>query len=60
MSDAIAALIGVGLMLAYLLMIAVKLDEAPVWIAFGIGIALMLWATLADSILPVFRRSNSN
>lgn len=60
MSDAITALVGAVLMIAFLLLIAVKLIELPVWIFFITGIVLMLYATFTDTIRPLLSRRQPN
>ncbi|MGA7487030.1 MAG: hypothetical protein WBW74_08860 [Xanthobacteraceae bacterium] len=59
MADAITGLIGAILMITFLLLIAMKLDELPVWMVCLIGIGLMLWALWEDDFEPLLpRRSN--
>jgi putative flippase GtrA len=60
MSDAVTAVVGIVLMTAFLALIALKLGEVPVWIAFIVGIALMFWGFWTDAFLPLFRRRPDN
>jgi hypothetical protein len=60
MSDALTAIIGSVLLIAFLMLIAVKLAELPVWIAFIVGILLMLWGFWKDAFQPLFRRRPNN
>jgi hypothetical protein len=54
MGDAIAALIGGALLTTFLLIIALKLQEVPVWIVFGVGLGLMVWSFWQDAFYPCF------
>jgi putative flippase GtrA len=56
MSDAVTGFIGAALMIAFLLLIAVKLNELALWAAFVIGIVLMVWAYWTDALGPVLGR----
>ncbi|HEY7664840.1 MAG TPA: hypothetical protein VH934_17120 [Xanthobacteraceae bacterium] len=59
MADAITGLIGAILMITFLLLIATKLNELPVWIVCFVGIASMLWSFWIDDFEPLLpRRSN--
>jgi hypothetical protein len=50
MSDALTGFIGAVLMITFLLLIAVKLNELALWIVFLSGIVLMLWAYWKDAV----------
>jgi hypothetical protein len=56
MSDAVSALVGIVLLAAFLGLIALKLGELPVWIAFLVAIILMLWGFWKDAFQPLFQR----
>ena len=56
MADVITGLIGAVIMIGFILLIAAKLDELPLWIVCISGIALMLWAVATDTILPLLGR----
>ncbi len=43
-------------MIFFILLIAAKLDELPLWIVCISGIVLMLWAVFTDTIVPLFSR----
>ena len=59
MADAITGLIGAILMITFLLLIAMKLNELPVWIVCFVGVASMLWSLWIDDFEPLLpRRSN--
>jgi hypothetical protein len=55
MADAITALIGAVIMIAYIVLIAAKLAATPLWICCVIGLALMLWAFWWDDWMPVIK-----
>jgi hypothetical protein len=57
MADAITALIGAALMIFFILLIAAKLDELPLWIVCISGICLMVWAVFTDTIAPLIWRN---
>jgi uncharacterized membrane protein YecN with MAPEG domain len=60
MSDAVTGFIGAALMIAFLLLIAVKLNELALWIVFVIGIVLMAWAYWTDALGPVLGRDSGS
>ena len=53
MADAITGLIGAALMSTFILLIAAKLNETPLWIVCLTGIALMLWAAGTDAVASI-------
>ncbi len=53
MADAITGLIGAALMSTFILLIAAKLNETPLWIVCLVGIALMLWAVGTDAVASI-------
>ena len=57
MADAITGLIGALLMITFLLLIAMKLNELALWIVCVIGIAPMLWALWKDDFEPFLSRN---
>jgi hypothetical protein len=59
MADAITGLIGAAIMIGYMLLIAAKLNELPLWICVIIGLAVMLCAFWVDAWRPWLAR-NSN
>jgi hypothetical protein len=59
MSDIVTGLIGMGLMFAFLLAIAIKLNEFPLWVVFAIGVAGMIGGFLSDAVFPLLRRPRS-
>lgn len=58
MSDAVTGFIGAALMITFLLLIAVKLNELPLWIVVLVGIVLMAWAFWTDALAPVLGRES--
>jgi hypothetical protein len=56
MSDALTGFLGAALMIAFLVLIAIKLNELALWIVVVIGIALMLWAYWTDALGPILGR----
>jgi hypothetical protein len=56
MADAVTAAIGAIIMIAYMLLIAVKLAAPPLWICVVIGLALMLWGFWGDDWQPILKR----
>ncbi|MCL4766498.1 MAG: hypothetical protein KJZ80_09725 [Hyphomicrobiaceae bacterium] len=60
MADAISAIVGMALMVAFLSAIAVKLAETPLWIVSILGIVLMAIAFWQDAFVPLFRRHRGN
>ncbi len=60
MVDAICAVIGMALMIAFLSAIAVKLGELPLWIVSIFAIVLMAIAFWHDAFAPLFRRSRGS
>ncbi len=57
MSDAVTGFIGATLMITFLLLIAVKLNESSLWIVVLVGIVLMAWAYWTDALGPVLGRA---
>jgi len=60
MADAVSAIIGMALMIAFLSAIAGKLAELPLWIVVIFAIVLMFVAFWQDAFAPLFRRSPRN
>lgn len=60
MADAVSAIIGMALMIAFLSAIAVKLAETPLWIVSISAIVLMAVAFWQDAFAPLIRRSRRN
>lgn len=58
MADAITGLIGAVIMIGFIVLIAAKMDELPLWIVGIAGIILMLVAVFTDTILPLLGRRN--
>lgn len=58
MADAITALIGAVLVSTFVLLIAVKLNQFPLWIVVLSGLALMAAAFWVDAWKPLFRRAS--
>ena len=56
MADALTAVVGLVLMIAFLWILAGTLNELPLSIACVIGVALMLRAFWNDAFAPLFRR----
>lgn len=59
MVDAVANVLGGTLMATFLLLIAVKLNELPLWIVILSGIALMIVAIWRDTLGPLLGRRAS-
>jgi uncharacterized membrane protein len=57
MADAITAVIGAVLVSTFVLLIAVKLNEFPLWVVVLTGLALMLAAFWIDAWRPLFKRA---
>ena len=60
MADAISAIIGMALMIAFISAIAVKLAEVPLWIVAIIAFVLMAIAFWQDAFAPLFRNGRRN
>jgi len=60
MADAVAAVIGSVLMIAFLSAIASKLAETSLWVVCLLAIGLMIWAFWKDEFAPLFRHSRRN
>lgn len=58
MADAITALIGAVLVSTFVLLIAVKLNQFPLWIVILSGLAMMVCAFWVDAWKPLFRRAS--
>lgn len=56
MADAVTGVLGGALMATFLLLIAGKLNQLPLWIVVLTGIALMAWAIWVDALAPLFQR----
>lgn len=59
MSDAITGLLGAVLMIIFILLIAVRVNEVPLWIVCGAALALMTWAFWEDDVQPLLDRHTS-
>lgn len=57
MADAVAAVIGMILMIGFVSAIAGKLGDVPLWIVTLSAIALMVIAFWQDAFAPLFRRT---
>ena len=60
MADALSAIIGMAMMIAFLSAIASKLGETPLWIVAILTIVMMIFAFWQDAFAPLFRRSRRN
>lgn len=60
MVDAICAIIGMALMIAFLSAIAIKLAELSLWIVVISAVVLMFIAFWQDAFAPLLRRSSRN
>ena len=60
MADAISAVVGIVLMIAFLSAIAAKLGEISLWVVCLFAIVLMIVAFWQDAFAPLFRRSGRN
>ncbi len=58
MMDVVTGIIGMVLMIGFLLMIALKLNEVALWVICLLGVVLMLWGFWRDALVPVLRRSS--
>ncbi len=58
MADAVTAAIGAIIMIAYMWLIAAKLNTLPLWIVIIVGLALMLWAFWGDDWKPILKRDS--
>jgi hypothetical protein len=56
MADALTGLLGAVLMIIFLVLIAMKLNELALWIVCLIGMALMIWAFWDDDLAPLLGR----
>jgi hypothetical protein len=56
MADAVATIIGAAIMIAFIGIIAVTLNELPLTIVCLIGVGLMLWGFWKDVFEPLYRR----
>lgn len=59
MADAINGLFGGAMMAAFLLLIAIKLNQVALWTVILFGIGLMSWAIWSDNIAPLFKRNGT-
>lgn len=59
MVDALTGLLGGVLMATFVLLIAVKLNQFPLWIVILAGLAMMAWAIWVDGFAPLFRRNGN-
>ena len=60
MADAISAIVGMALMIAFLLAIAIKLAETSLWIVCIAAMVLMAVAFWQDAFAPLFRGTRRN
>lgn len=60
MADAISAVVGMALMIAFLAAMVLKLNELPLWIVALGGILLMIVAFWQDAFAPLIRRGSRN
>lgn len=60
MADAISAIVGMALMIAFLLAIAIKLAETSLWIVCISAIVLMVAAFWRDAFAPLIRGTRRN
>jgi len=60
MADAIAAIIGMALMIAFVVAIVGKVGEVPLWVVSILAFVLMAVAFWQDAFAPLFRRSRNN
>jgi hypothetical protein len=58
MPDALTGFLGAALMIAFLVLTAVKLNEWALWIVCLIGIVPMVWAYWTDALGPVLGRGS--
>jgi hypothetical protein len=56
MADAVTALVGAVLMIAFLGLIVVKLMEVALGVVCLVGISAMLWGFWVDTVAPLVRR----
>ena len=57
MANAIASLLGGALMVVFLLLIAVKLNQVALWSVILFSLGLMTWAIWSDAIAPLLKRN---
>ena len=57
MANAIASLLGGALMVVFLLLIAVKLNQVALWSVILFSLGLMAWAIWGDAIAPLLKRN---
>jgi nitrogen fixation-related uncharacterized protein len=55
MADAVATIIGVAIMITFIGVIALTLNELPLTIVCIIGLGLMLWGFWRDVFEPLYR-----
>lgn len=60
MADAISAIVGMALMIAFVVAIVGKVGETPLWIVSILAFVLMLVAFWQDAFAPLLRRSRNN
>jgi len=56
MADAVSAIIGMALMIAFIVAIVGKVGETPLWVASVVTFALMAFAFWQDAFAPLLRR----
>ena len=60
MADAISAIVGTVLMIAFVVAIVGKVGETPLWIVSILAFVLMIVAFWQDAFAPLLRRSRNN
>lgn len=60
MADAVSAVIGMALMIAFVVAIVGKVGEVPLWIVSILAFVLMAFAFWQDAFQPLLRRSRRN
>lgn len=60
MADAVSAVIGMALMIAFVVAIVSKVGEVPLWIVSILAFVLMAFAFWQDAFQPLLRRSRRN
>jgi cobalamin synthase len=55
MADFVTGLLGIVLMITYILLMVVKLNELALWVVSLVGIALAIWAFWGDAGAPLLR-----
>lgn len=60
MADAISAIIGMGLMIAFVVAIVERVGEVPLWVVSIATFVLMFVAFWQDAFMPLVRRARGN